>query len=231
MMETERPTRSDWTPGARLLGMGSAWVVSFLGIAYGITLVVGFGSVTSLSAPLPDPFLASAELLMIVMAPALVLLMAAIHAYAPRSCKTLSLTGLGFMILLAGLTTSVHFVELTVVRRIQPASVAGFSELFPFHWPSVLYALDIVAWDWFLGLALLCAAPLFRGGKLEASVRAGMIVSGTLCLAGLVGPAIGDLNLRAIGIAGYAVVLPVVCLLLALVFNVTPPAAETLQQH
>jgi hypothetical protein len=211
--------------------MWSAWVVYFLGIAYGITLVVGFASVASLSAPLPDPFLAIAELLFIVMAPAMVVMMAAIHAYAPHSGKTLSVTAFGFMILLAGLTTSVHFVELMVVRRIQPASVAGFSELFPFHWPSVLYALDIVAWDWFLGLALLFAAPLFSGGRIEASVRAGMIVSGALCLAGLVGPAIGDLNLRAIGIAGYAVVLPVVCLLLAVVFMLTPPASETLQQY
>ncbi len=48
-----------------------------------------------------------------------------------------------------------------------------------------------------------------------------MILSGTLSIAGLLGAALGDMRLRGIGIAGYAGVFPVVCLLLALIFSRT----------
>jgi hypothetical protein len=38
---------------------------------------------------------------------------------------------------------------------------AGFGYLFNWHWPSVLYGVDIVAWDIFFGPALLFAAPVW----------------------------------------------------------------------
>jgi hypothetical protein len=53
-----------------------------------------------------------------------------------------------------------------------------------------------------------------------------MILSGTLSMAGLLGAALGEMQLRNIGIAGYAVVFPVVCLLLALVFIRSRPLPE-----
>ena len=54
---------------------------------------------------------------------------------------------------------TVHLVQLTVVRRIDPSAIQGFQYLFNWHWPSVLYGVDIIAWDIFFGLALLFAAP------------------------------------------------------------------------
>jgi hypothetical protein len=53
----------------------------------------------------------------------------------------------------------------------------------------------------------------------EPGTRVGLIIGGLLCLAGLAGPAIGDIALRWIGEAGYAVVFPIVWLLLALHFR------------
>jgi hypothetical protein len=95
----------------------------------------------------------------------------------------------------------------------------------------VLYTLDILAWDWFFGLSMLLAAPVFTGdGKLHASVRAAMILRGTLSVAGLLGAAFGDMQRRGIGIAGYAVVFPVVWLLLALVFSRIRPLPEGLAE-
>ena len=73
---------------------------------------------------------------------------------------------------------------------------------------------------------MLLAAFVFTGGKLHASVRAAMILNGTLSIAGLLAAALGDMQLRGIGIVGYAVVFPVVCLLLALVFSRTRPLPE-----
>jgi hypothetical protein len=69
---------------------------------------------------------------------------------------------------------------------------------------------------------MFLAAPVFKGGMLHTSVRAAMILSATLSVAGgLLGAALGDMQLRNIGIVDYAVVFPVVCLLLALVFSRT----------
>jgi hypothetical protein len=45
-----------------------------------------------------------------------------------------------------------------------------------------------------------------------------MILSGLLCLAGVSGPASGDLRFQYPAIAGYAFVFPFVCLLLAIMF-------------
>src|SRR5262249_19345400 len=162
-----------------------------------------------------DPFLAILELLIILAAPPMVIMMAAVHTDAPHGAKTNSLAALGFMILLAGMTSSIHFVQLTVVRRIESAGIPPLSLIFFSKWPSMFFALDLLAWDLFLGLSLLLAAPVFQGGGRPAAVRAGMMLSGTLCVAGILGPALGDLRFQLLGITGYALVFPVVCLLLA----------------
>jgi hypothetical protein len=104
--------------------------------------------------------------------------------------------------------------------------VAGLSWLpllLSFKWPSVAYALDILAWDVFFAVSVLFAAPVFGDGRLATSIRVSMIASGVLALAGLSGVVVGDMQLRNIGIVGYAGVFPVAALLLAILFQRTPP--------
>ena len=216
----------DWSTKDRRVAVWSALGTFFFGILYAPTLVAAFVSAGNVKDPLRDPFLGILEIQIILMAPLMVVMMVAVHGYAPRGTTMYSLSALGFMILCAGVTTGVHFVELTVARQIDPASTPVYAQLFSWEWPSALYALDILAWDWFFALSVLLAASVFSGGKLHASVRAAMILSGTLSIAGLLGAALGDMQLRGIGIAGYAVVFPVVCLLLALVFSRTGPLPE-----
>jgi hypothetical protein len=48
-----------------------------------------------------------------------------------------------------------------------------------------------------------------------------MIVSGALALAGMSGVAVGDMQLRMIGVVGYACLFPVAALLLAVLFRRT----------
>jgi hypothetical protein len=147
------------TKADRWIGMWSARVLFAFGVAYAVTMVAGFAAMGNLSKPLEDPYLAIMEVLILVMAPILVLLAVVIHACAPEGTKTYSMTALGWMLLLAGFTMTVHLVQLTVVRRIDPSAIQGFQYLFNWHWPSVLYGVDIVAWDIFFALALLFAAP------------------------------------------------------------------------
>jgi hypothetical protein len=91
--------------------------------------------------------------------------------------------------------------------------VPGFARLFDFAWPSMLYAVAVVAWDLLLGLSLPFAAFVFTGRRYRR-IRWGLLASAALCLVGLVGPATDVLAWRGIGILGYVVVFPITCVAL-----------------
>jgi hypothetical protein len=207
----------DWRGTDRMCAIGAWSARAMLGLvgAYVVVFVVGFASIGNLGKPLPDPYLAIAEVLILVMAPIMVALMLAIHACAPVRAKPFTQVALGWMLAAAAFTTTVHFVELTVARHINQATFPGYDRIFDFKWPSMLYAIDIAAWDIFFGLALLFAVPAFaRGSK----ARAGLIASGSLCLIGLVGPFADALGWRAIGIFGYTIVFALTCIPLSQTF-------------
>jgi len=210
-----------FTPQHRAIGRAAAWAVSFLLVVYAVTTVLGFLSLKSSLDPIGDPYFSIMELLTVLIAPLLVLSMVAVHAYASPEVKVYSLAALVFMILLAGITSSVHFVILTVSHQIEATGLTWVPLFLSFKWPSVVYALDILAWDWFFALSMLFAAPVFKGGRLETAVRVLMIISGVLSLAGLIGVPLGDMQVRNIGIIGYALVAIVVFLLLGIVFDRT----------
>ena len=214
------------TKADRWIGMWSARVLFAFGVAYAVTMVAGFAAMGNLSKPLEDPYLAIMEVLILVMAPILVLLAVVIHACAPEGTKTYSMTAVGWMLLLAGFTMTVHLVQLTVVRRIDPSAIHGFQYLFNWHWPSVLYGVDVVAWDIFFALALLFAAPVFHAAG-HVAVRNGLLIAGAMCLVGIIGPAVNHIALRQIGIIGYAIVWPIVCVPLSKAFRQggLPPGA------
>jgi hypothetical protein len=202
----------------RRAGRWSAWFVVAVSVAYAAIMVAGFGSLGNLTDPLPDPYLAVAELLILLMAPVMVVLMAAVHACAPAQLRMFGMIAFGWMLVAACLTMTVHVVELVVARRVDPGAVPGFARLFDFAWPSLLYAVDVVAWDLMLGLSLLFAALVFTGRRYRG-VRWGLLASAALCLIGLVGPATDVLAWRGIGIFGYAMVFPITCVALAPAFS------------
>jgi hypothetical protein len=80
-----------------------------------------------------------------------------------------------------------------------------------------------LAWDVFFAFAVLFAAPVFSGNRLARSIRVLLIASGALSLAGLSGVVVGDMQLRMIGVVGYAGVFPIAALLLAILFYRAPP--------
>ena len=106
-----------FTATARRLGIFSAAATVILLVAYALTLAVGLASLESAQQPIGDPMFTILEVLIIVMMPAMVALMVAVHAWAPMQAKTLTLTSLVFMGLLAGVTSVVHFCVLTLSRQ------------------------------------------------------------------------------------------------------------------
>jgi hypothetical protein len=212
-----------FTPTARRLGILSAAATVILVVAYAVTLAVGLLSLESPQEPIDGPMLTILEVLIIVMMPAMVALMVAVHAWAPMNAKALSLTSVVFMGLLAGVTCIVHFCVLTLSRQPEFTEQPWLPLVLSFNWPSVVYALDILGWDVFFPLSMLFAALVFQGSRLAAWIRVLMIASGVLSLAGLSGAVAGDMQLRNIGIVGYVGVFLVVAALLAVLFYRTTP--------
>jgi len=212
-----------FTPTARSLGIFSATATVILGVAYAVTLAVGLLTLESPQQPIGGPLFTILEVLIMVMMPPMVALMVAVHAWAPMAAKTLSLTSLVFMSLLAGVTFIVHFCVLTLSRQPEFRAQSWLPLVLSFEWPSVVYALDILGWDVFFPLSMLFAALVFQGSRLAAWIRVLMIASGVLSLAGLSGVVAGDMQLRNIGIVGYVGVFLVVAALLAVLFYRTTP--------
>lgn len=221
MIEHEDPTSQ-----YRMIGRVAALAIFFLGVGYAAVTALGFLSLESPQDPIGYPYVTIMELLILPLAVLYLITMVAIHAYARPEDKVYSLIALVLMIVLAVITTSVHFVILTIGPQLENTGEPLVPLLISFTWPSVVYALDILAWDWFFALSLLFAAPVFRTGRLERAVRLLLIVSGILSLMGLIGVPLADIQVRNIGIIGYAVVAPVAFLLIGIVFGRTCPGQE-----
>lgn len=215
----------------RTVGRAATWAVFVLGVAYAIITGLGFLSLQSPQDPIGEPYVTLMELLIVLMAPLYIVSMVVVHAYAPPEKKLYSLLALIFMILLAGLTSTIHFIVLTVGPQLAATSLPWTPLFFVWKWPSVAYAVDILAWDWFFALAILFAAAVFKTGRLEKAVRLLLIVSGVLSLAGLLGVFLADMQVRNIGIIGYAVVAPVAFLLLGILFGRTGQAQMPSQRR
>ena len=212
----------------RNLGVISAWTICLVLVVYMVVLTIGLVTLKSPLDPISDPYFSIMEILIFVTAPLMVIAMASVHAYASPETKPYSLMALIFMILMACVTSGVHFVVLTVSHQIEAAGFPGASLLFAFKWPSVIYTLDILAWDWFFALSMLFAAPVFKTGKLERTVRFFMIFSGVLSLLGLLGIPLANMNVRNIGIVGYTIVALVAFLLIGIVFRRSNPPIKSI---
>jgi hypothetical protein len=226
MAAEEQGAGAQFTATARRLGIYSAASIVILGLAYLATLAVGFSSLETPQQPIGDPMFSMLEILIMVMMPPMIALMVAVHAWAPVSAKMLSMTSIVFIGLLAGETSSVHFVILTLSRQAAFANAPWLPQLLSFQWPSVPYVLDILGWDVFFALSMLFAAPVFSGSRLAIAIRVSMTLSGAIALAGLSGIVANDMRLRNIGIVGYALLFPVAAALLAALFYKTEPYGQ-----
>lgn len=196
----------------------SAAIILVVGCAYAIVLALGFASLNASDQPIGDPYFTALEALILVLAPAMVVLMAVVHSWSAHESKAMSLAALSFTGMMATVTCSVHFVILALSGQPGSAGHAMAGEFLAFRWPSLVYVLDILAWDVFFALSMLFAATVFRGGGIIRAIRISMIISGVLALAGLLGVTTGNMTIRDVGIAGYLGVFLVVDTLLLILF-------------
>ncbi len=215
----------------RVLGRAAAWAAFLMVQGYAIASGLGFLSLKPLQDAIGAPFLPVLALLIILMVPFMVITMVAVHAYAPTELKVFGAIALTFMILLAGITSSVNFVLLIVSYQADAFGAPWLSLFLPYKWPAVAYAMDIFAWDWFFALSMLFAAPIFRKGRLEKMACVFMIVSGCLSLLGLIVLPFSAMLSINLGIIGWGVAGPIVFLILAIVFGRAQPVLGSSRQN
>lgn len=204
---------------AQRIGVAAAGAVAFLCFCYAIVLALGLLTLPSPAHQIQEPWFTLMELLIVLIAPAMVVFMLALHAWVPKQHRAFTMGAVAFMSMCAALTSAVHFAVLTLSRQPAFAGQAWAREVFSFRWPSVAYALDILAWDLFFPIAALFAALSIQGAGLSSAVRRLMYLSAALALVGLAGVPLGNMQVRNIGIIGYAVLFPTAAAVMMLVFS------------
>jgi len=208
---------------ARTLGIAAAWITFIVSEVYAV--VSGLAYASQGKAVESGPYLSAMALLVVAMGPFLVLSMVAVHFYAPPERKAISLAALAFMIACVAVTSCINFLLLLVSSRPDLFSESWRALFLPCKWPVPAFVLDNFVWDWFFGISMLLAAPVFGGDTLRNALRAVMTLSGALCLAGLAWLAISPPQAVIVGILGWGAAGPIAFLLLAKVFGRIP--AET----
>jgi len=225
MSEEQHAVRTDFTPVARRLGVVAATSLVALQLVYAATLTAGLLSLASPDEPIRDPMFSLMEVLILLMMPAMLALMGVVHAWATPSRRPHALIALVFMGALVTVTSTLHFTVLTLARQPALQELPWWPLMVEFEWPSLAYALDILAWDVFFAGSMFFAAMVFDGRGLARAVRWLMLASGALALAGTAGVLTGDMQIRNVGIVGYLGVFLVVVVLLGVLFHRTPSAA------
>lgn len=205
------------TPSPRL-GVVAGSAVAVLCLAYAVVLSVGLLALPSPDQQIQDPWFTIMELLIIGIAPAMVAFTVALHAWVPPGRKAIALLSVVFMGMCAVVTCSVHFAVLFLSREPAFAADVWARQVFSFTWPSVAYALDIMAWDLFFPLSALFAALCIQGTGHASLVRGLLFASAGLAFLGLMGIPLANMSVRNIGIVGYALLFPIAAALSAVDF-------------
>ena len=182
------------------VGFGSAVLLVVLESLYALALFLGLSALEEPSEPIGDPYFSVMEILILLIMPVMVSLAVSVQATCAANRRHFALAAVVFVAISTAITSSVHASVLFLSR--DPA-FAGLDHVFSFEWPSVVYVLDILAWDFFFAFFAICLALSFERGGVEGWARRLLLLSGVLAFLGLWGAAIGDMAVRNIGIVGY----------------------------
>lgn len=184
-MPTSHMSRIGFWSGSVLVAMGLAYFGLMITM-----MLLGSGF------PPTEPFQTIFNVLIILTAAWMVFFWVVIHQTVPAQRKLFSQASLMLIVICATLTSINRYVALTVVRQsLASGDTNGLHWFMPYSWPSVMLAIEFLAWGFFFGLACLCLAPAFTVGKLERTIFWVLIVTGILSLLAALGQVIGSSTL------------------------------------
>ena len=206
--------------GANLrLGVMAGYAVAGLSLAYAVILAIGLATLPSPETPIQDPWFTAMELLILCIAPAMVAQAVGLHAWVPAERKAYAHLSVVFMGMSALTTCAVHFAILTLSRQPAFAASDWAALVFAFRWPSLAYALDILAWDVFFPLGAVFAALAVKGPGLARLARNCLFASAALAFAGLAGVPLANMDVRNIGIVGYLLLYPISAMMISTILR------------
>jgi hypothetical protein len=200
--------------GARQMIFWSSLLVAVIGLLYAVMLAIA-AALGSLALPPPEPVASLAALDTITTAVLLVVLVVGIDSIAPAQRRPFSRLGVVFTAMFAVAVTINRFVQLTIVRQSVAANdVADLRRFLPYDPRSVMFALEILGWGFFLGLASVSLALALRGLTRHTWIARLFGLYGVLGLTSALGLVL-DSQVASVGFVAWGVILPIGAGLLA----------------
>ena len=201
----------------RRLGFWSSVVAAVLGAAYLVMLVAFFATQGFVFPPAPVVQL-TAGVITFLTAPTLVVVFVAIRE-DPGNGGVLGTAGVCFAVLFAAVVSINRFIQLTVVQQAPAgADTPDLARFVPYSTGSVMFALEMLGWGFFIALAALFVAPLFSGGRLQLAIRSILIAFGLLSLTSVAG-FVSETPLTIAGFVAWGPLLLALALLLSVHFS------------
>jgi hypothetical protein len=181
-------TRTSETKTLRRLGFWSAFLSALFGIGFDLAVVIMYTSLpktdssagwTGIASYLEtfDSVLLLPLIPSLLLVPAFTALMVCIHYYAQPEKRLWSHLGLAFALIYAVMAFMNYATQLLSVQRaIQAGETDGLAMLVHGNPHAIFWSL--VSGYIFMNLAMLFAAPVFAGGKLETWIRRFFLLNG-----------------------------------------------------
>jgi hypothetical protein len=223
------------------LGVWSAVTATLSAIGYGIAVIVMMiSSVTATAGTSPgwhgiEAFVASFQFIQmlplipsLVLAPTFIVLMVSIHYYAAYEKSVWSQLGIAFAIVYAVMASLNYIMQLTVVRlSIVNKETDGLAMFVMGNSHSIFWALASAYV--FMNLAMLFAAPVFEGGKLERCIRRLFYANGASVIVTIFGLIADSPPIYLLGsLVPWCVVFSLATILLAVLFRRASPAGVSM---
>lgn len=179
------------SPQVKRIGFWSGIVLIVLGLVYICLIVIMI--LSGLVFPPSEPFLTMFNVLILLTAVWMVFFWIIMNYALPAEKKLFSQASLAMIVIFSALTSINRYVALTVVRQsLSSGNTNGLQWFMPYGWPSIMLAIEFLAWGFFFGIACLCLAPAFRGGRFGLSIFWVLIATGFLSLLATLGQVIGS---------------------------------------
>ena len=150
---------------------------------------------------------------------AFVVLVSTVYDLAAPDKKAWARLGLVFAVAFMAVSCINYFIQMTVVRQsVIAGQLEGVGQLVQLNPGSPTFALVILSWGLFQGLASLAIAPIFGNGKLENALRWLLVIYGLNGLMGCVGCLLGNMNIMLAFLAITNIVQPFVVVAFAGLF-------------
>ena len=215
------------------LGFWSAAIIALLvflidagmilsAILFPMTTITSMESyVSSFSSLQLLPFIPS-----LILAPMFVILMLCIHHNAPVERKILSQIGVSFAVICATVLSIHYYIQLTVVQQgILNSETAGLWQLATPNPHSLFWTFAALGYG-FMGIALLCAAPVFAA-KTERAIKWLFVANGIIGIGFLIGNAAGIFMANILASFIWGILFPIAIILIAKKFKNLQTAGKT----